>query len=66
MKGLGGVFGAHPLIALSVLFVLVKIEAHPARQTPCCDLLALPAQGELARRYRDYSSIMLFSGNSAS
>jgi hypothetical protein len=27
MKGLGGVFGAHPLIALSVLFVLVMIKA---------------------------------------
>ena len=65
MKGLGGVFGAHPLIALSVLFVLVERSSLP-RQTPCCDLLALPAQGELARRYRDYSSIMLFSGNSAS
>ena len=32
MKGLGGVFGAHPLIALSVLFVLVKSEAlHPGK-----------------------------------
>ena len=27
MKGLGGVFGAHPLIALSVLFVLVETKA---------------------------------------
>ena len=32
MKGLGGVLGAHPLIALSVLFVLVEIEAlHPGK-----------------------------------
>ncbi len=33
MNGLGGVFGSHPLIALSVLFVLVKIEAfHPGKR----------------------------------
>ena len=32
IKGLGGVFGAHPLIALSVLFVLVTFEAlHPGK-----------------------------------
>ena len=50
MKGLGGVFGAHPLIALSVLYVLVEIEALHPRQIPCCDLLALAEQGELTRR----------------
>ena len=57
MKGLGGVFGAHPLIALSVLFVLVEIEAlHPGKHlVPCCDLLALPAQGELARLLVDHA-----------
>ena len=32
MKGLGGVFGARPLIALSVLFVLFENEAlHPGK-----------------------------------
>ena len=39
MKGLGGVFGARPLIALSVLFVLVKIEAlHPGKHLAATSL----------------------------
>ena len=68
IKGLGGVFGAHPLIALSVLFVLVKIEAlHPGKHLAAISLpyphkVNLLADTETARR----SCIMLFSGNSAS
>ena len=56
MKGLGGVFGAHPLIALSVLFFLVKIEAlHPgkhlvATSKPYPHKVYLLADTETARR----------------
>ena len=56
MKGLGGVFGAHPLIALSVLFVLVKSEAlHPgkhlvATSLPYLHKVNLLADTEITRR----------------
>ena len=56
MKGLGGVFVAHPLIALSVLFVLVKSEAlHPGKHLAATSLpyphkVNLLADTETARR----------------
>jgi len=56
MKGLGGVFGAHPLIALSVLFVLVETKAlHPGKHLAATSLpyphkVNLHADTETTRR----------------